>query len=73
MKPLTANDVLGLTIPERIRLVGDIWDTIAEVPESLELTDSQRQELDRRLEAYHKSPNEGSLWSEVKARIIKRR
>ena len=73
MKPLTANDVLGLTIPERIRLVGDIWDTIAEVPESLELTDSQRQELDRRLEAYHKNPNEGSPWSEVKARIVKRR
>lgn len=73
MKTITANDVLGLSISERIRLVGDIWDTIAEVPESLELTDSQRQELDRRLEAYHKNPNEGSPWSEVKARIVKRR
>ena len=73
MKPITANDVLGLSIPERIRLVGDIWDTIAEVPESLELTDSQRQELDRRLEAYHKNPNEGFPWSEVKERILKRR
>jgi len=73
MKPLTANDALGLSIPERIRLVGDIWDTIAEVPESLELTDSQRQELDRRLEAYHKNPNEGFPWSEVKERILKRR
>ena len=72
MKSITANDALGLSIPERIRLVGDIWDTIAEVPESLELTDSQRQELDRRLEAYHKNPNEGSPWSEVKAIIIKR-
>ena len=72
MKPLTANDVLGLTIPERIRLVGDIWDTIAEFPESVELTDSQRRELDRRLEAYHKNPTEGSPWSEVKARILKR-
>jgi len=72
MKPITANDVLGLSIPERIRLVGDIWDTIAEVPETLELTDSQRQELDRRLAAYHKNPNEGSPWSEVKARILKR-
>jgi putative addiction module component (TIGR02574 family) len=69
MKSITANDVSGLSIPERIRLVGDIWDTIAEVPETLELTDSQRQELDRRLEAYHKNPNEGSPWSEVKARI----
>lgn len=73
MKTITANDVLGLSISERIHLIGDIWDTIAQVPESSELPDSQRQELDRRLEAYHKNPIEGSPWSEVKARILTRR
>jgi putative addiction module component (TIGR02574 family) len=65
---LTAN-VLNLSIPERIQLVEDIWDTIAEVPESVNLTEAQKAELDRRLEAYHRNPEEGSPWSAVRDRI----
>ena len=76
MKPITANDVLGLSIPERIRLVGDIWDTIAEVPETLELTDSQRQELDRRLDDLEADIQRGAPlgipWDEVLQRIRSR-
>jgi len=41
----------NLSIPERIRLVEEIWDTIAEENEAFELTDVQRRELDRRLES----------------------
>jgi len=39
-KPLLA-DVLELSLSERILLVEDIWDSIAAVPESVPLTDSQ--------------------------------
>ncbi len=31
MKQITATDALALSIPERIQLVEDIWDTIAKV------------------------------------------
>ena len=44
-------DVLRLPVAERIRLVEDIWDSIAAVPEAVPLTAAQRRELDRRLEA----------------------
>lgn len=70
MIALTRTNVLSLSIPERIQLVTDIWDTIAEVPEEADLSDEQRAELDRRLEAYHRNPSEGSPWSLVKERII---
>lgn len=40
----------NLSIPERIRLVEEIWDTIAAENEAFELTDAQKRELDRRLE-----------------------
>jgi putative addiction module component (TIGR02574 family) len=30
MKKITATDVLELSIPERIQLVEDIWDTICQ-------------------------------------------
>lgn len=73
MKPIRLSDVLALPVSERLGLVGDIWDSIAQVPDRVELTDAQRPELDRRLEAYRRDPKAGSPWSEVKARILSSR
>lgn len=71
MKPITVNDLLGMPVAERLRLVEDLWDSIAEVPEAIELSDIQRAELDRRLDAYHENPDSGSPWNDVKERILK--
>jgi putative addiction module component (TIGR02574 family) len=72
MSMIAKGDILNLSVSERIQLVQDIWDTIAEVPESVALTDEQKAELDRRLDAYHQDPNVGSPWSIVQERIRKR-
>ena len=69
MKPITLDEVLQLPVPERIRIVEAIWDSIADTPEAVELTDEQKAELDRRLENLEKNPNAGSPWSEVRGRI----
>ena len=73
MSTLVKADVLGLSVPERIQLVEDIWDSIAELPEEVPLTDEQKAELDRRLDAYHQNPNEGSPWGVVRERIRSKR
>lgn len=73
MGTLAKSEVLSLSVAERIQLVEDIWDTIAEDPGALPLSDAQRAELDHRLEAYHRNPDQGSPWSEVKERIRSRR
>jgi putative addiction module component (TIGR02574 family) len=65
-------DILRLSVSERIQLAQDIWDSIVEVPDSVPLTDEQKAELDRRLEAYHKNPNVGSPWSVVRERFKSR-
>lgn len=69
MSTLMRAEVLGLSVAERIQLVEDIWDTIAEVPEQVTLSDAQKAELDRRLEAYHRNPDAGSPWELVRERI----
>ena len=69
---LGKSDILNLSISERIQLVQDIWDSIAEVPDSVPLTDEQKAELDRRLDAYHKDPKVGSPWSVVRERLTSR-
>ncbi len=69
MSVLAKADVLSLSVSERIQLVEDIWATIAEVPEEIELSDEQKAELDTRLDAYHQNPEEGSPWGMVRERI----
>jgi putative addiction module component (TIGR02574 family) len=71
MGNLAKHDFLSLSVSERIQLIEDIWDSIAEVPESLCLTDDQMAELDRRLDAYHQDPTNGSPWKVVLNRIRK--
>ena len=69
MIKLTAADTLTLSIPERIQLVEDIWDTIAAKTEIVELSESDKIIIDERLDAYHKNPNLGSPWKDVFKRI----
>lgn len=70
MKQITATDVLALSIPERIQLVEDIWDTIANEPEEIKLTAEEKRIIDERLAAYHKNPDLGSPWEDVYKRIV---
>ena len=72
MKPLKLAEVLALPVPERLKLVEEIWDSIAAFPESVELTPPQEAELERRLESYQTNPTEGSPWADVQSRILKR-
>jgi putative addiction module component (TIGR02574 family) len=48
-----------LPLEERLRLVEDLWDSIAAEQEKLPLTPKQRVELDRRLAAYRVDRNRG--------------
>ncbi len=68
-----AEQIKKLTVSERILLVEEIWDGIAADDESLELTQAQKDELDRRIEADKNNPNEGRTWEEIKAESLKAR
>ncbi len=68
MTPTLAN-ILHLSVAERIQLVEDIWDSIVAMPDSLPLTQTQREELDRRLGEYQQHPEANVSWEEVKGRI----
>lgn len=62
-----------LSIPDRILLVEEIWDTIAEENEAFELTEAQKRELDRRVESFKRNPQQGRTWDEIKAEFMKSR
>ncbi len=63
-------EILALPIEERIELVQSIWESVAAVPEAVQLTPEQRAELDERIREYRENPDSGSPWPEVRDRII---
>lgn len=63
------DDILRLSVSERILMIEAIWDSIAKNDEHLELSVEIKQMLEDRLENHRKYPHEGYDWNEVKARI----
>ena len=53
---------------ERLKLIGEIWDSLTPV-DQLEIPESHREELDRRLAAADADPAAGRPWEEVRARL----
>ena len=72
MRKIKVTDTLDLSIPERIQLVEDIWDSIAAQADSLELSKEEKKLIDQRLDDYHKNPESGSPWEDVYKRIASR-
>ena len=66
---LKALGIERLSVEERIELVEEIWDSIAE---ATPLTEAQRRELDRRLQDHVSSPDDVVPWEVVKASITAR-
>ena len=54
---------------EKILIVEELWDSIADDQEKFELTGEERAEFDRRVADYFLSPDDGYSWEEVKNRI----
>jgi putative addiction module component (TIGR02574 family) len=66
---ISIDELRQLSVLERLALLEQIWESLEQdaVPE---LTETQRLEIDRRLEAYDASPESGRPWVEVKARLM---
>jgi len=60
----------NLNINEQIELVEAIWDNIVSLDAAPPLTESQRAELDRRLDDYLANPTDVESWQEVKAAAL---
>jgi putative addiction module component (TIGR02574 family) len=62
---LKALGIDHLSVDQRILLVEEIWDSIAEKEKEIPLTEAQRLDLERRITAYEANPKAGSSWEEV--------
>lgn len=66
-------DFHHLSVPERIRLVEDIWDSIVDTdPNAVPLTDTQRKEVRRRIESHDAGGDAPVPWEDVRSRLFQR-
>ncbi|MEQ9367758.1 MAG: addiction module protein [Coleofasciculus chthonoplastes F3-SA18-01] len=63
------NEIVSLSIEERIRLVQAIWDSIAAEQAYPDLTQTQKRELDHRIDDYEINPDNVMTWEEIKGSI----
>ncbi len=68
----TAIDFEGLSTAEKIIRLQDLWDSIAQDPEAVEVTGEQKQELDLRIAAAERDPDAGIPWNDVRDVLRKR-
>ena len=71
-----AFDYRHLSIDERLQLVEDIWDSIAEESnvraDALPLSAAQVAELQRRIADADAHPDDGIPWEQVRAELMQR-
>ena len=66
---LQALGIDRLDAEERLRLIGEIWDSIEF--DAVEIPEWHKEILDARLKSMEENPGAGSSWEEVKARLWK--
>ena len=66
----TLTQIVGLSVDDRLQLIEAIWDSISLEPTQLILTQSQKQELSRRLLDNIANPSEVVSWQSIKCEAI---
>lgn len=70
MNTTTLSNIVEMPIQERIQFVEDVWNSIAELPNAVEIPQWHKEKLETRLQSYLENPNKDSTWQEVKKRIL---
>jgi len=70
---ISRDDILKLTVSERLDLLDTIWESIAADSSDLPVTDAQRREIDRRLDQYEVVLPSLSVWTGVQVRLARDR
>lgn len=63
------DEILKLSVEDRIRLVEEIWETVSMDPQAVPVTQAQKEELDRRLDDLARNPEAGRSWEEFRSEL----
>jgi putative addiction module component (TIGR02574 family) len=61
-----------LSAAEKIRLVQQLWDEIADEAAELPLTEAQKQLLDERIDEHEANPDDVEPWEQARDEILRK-
>jgi putative addiction module component (TIGR02574 family) len=70
MSRVSLDAILELPAVERVELAQQIWESVFDHPDALPLTAAQREELERRWQAFQDRPDEGEPWEDVRKSLL---
>ncbi len=62
---LSEREIETLSVEERLSLIERVWDSLSETSTHIPLTDSQREELDRRIDELEQEGPVGVPWEDL--------
>ncbi len=69
-KVMTNADIERLSAVDRLKLMEELWESLRRAPETVEVPDWHREELDRRCAAHERDPQGARSWEEVRRAIL---
>ena len=66
---MSIDEIASLDIAQKIILVEEIWDSIAQGQEDVVITDEERAILDERLASFEANPDDVISWDEIKQKL----
>jgi putative addiction module component (TIGR02574 family) len=72
MVKIDMDAIRRLSVPERVRLVQDIWDSLQPTARDLPLTEEQQALIDRRLDDHRRDRESAVSWEELQTRLESR-
>ena len=69
MSSAVLDEILKLSVEDRIRIAQEIWDSVAGDEEAVPVTQAQKDELDRRLDDLARNPDAGRSWEEFRSEL----
>jgi putative addiction module component (TIGR02574 family) len=69
MNNLLSEQIMPLTVAERLQLIEEIWNSISNDESEIALTSAQQEEIERRLASYTDIKNQSKSWQEIKQKF----
>ncbi|MFN2428196.1 MAG: addiction module protein [Candidatus Binatia bacterium] len=63
-------EIRKLPVPERLQLVGEIWDSILEDPSLLPVSEELARDLEARLQSHRDDPSSSEPWDSVDREVF---
>ena len=70
MNPLSRDEITRMSPPERLALIGELWDSMTDA--ELGMSPAQQRELARRLASFDQDKSQAVTWEHLKAELAAR-